>query len=186
MSDEHQQPALGHLRAADSDRQAVVEKLRLAMNEGRLSLHEWDERIALAYRATTYAELERLTADLPRQPVAPAPTLSGGARSGGARSGGELSSGVPFGEAGVTGLDRIPTALKVLWTIWLTAVLINLVVWLLVSLSDKSLIYFWPIWVAGPAGAALAGVTIGVDASRGSRHRAADRRRAKRAARKGR
>ena len=86
----------------------------------------------------------------------------------------------------MTGLDRIPTALKVLWTIWFTAVLINLVVWLLVSLSSMSLIYFWPIWVAGPAGAALAGVTIGIDATRGSRHRAAARRRAEQAARKAR
>jgi hypothetical protein len=84
----------------------------------------------------------------------------------------------------VTGLDRIPTALKVLWTIWLTAVLINLVVWLLVSLSSRSLVYFWPIWVAGPAGAALAGVTIGIDATRGSRHRAAERRRTEEAARR--
>jgi hypothetical protein len=63
-------------------------------------------------------------------------------------------------------------------------VLINLVVWLLVSLSSMSLIYFWPIWVAGPAGAALAGVTIGIDASRGSRQRSAARRRAEQAARK--
>jgi hypothetical protein len=166
MSDEHRQPALGELRAADRDREAVVEKLRLAMNEGRLSLHEWDERIALAYRATTYAELERLLADLPREPVAPVPVR------------------LPAGEAPVTGLDRVPTALKVLWTIWLTAVLINLVVWVLVSLSSRSLIYFWPIWVAGPAGAALAGVTIGIDATRGSRQRSARRRRAEQAARK--
>ena len=71
MSDEHKPPALGELRASDRDREAVVEQLRLAMNEGRLSLYEWDERIALAYRATTYAELERLSADLPREPVAP-------------------------------------------------------------------------------------------------------------------
>ncbi|HET6210362.1 MAG TPA: DUF1707 domain-containing protein [Jatrophihabitans sp.] len=165
MNDEPQRPGLGELRASDKDREAVVERLRLALNEGRLSLFEWDERIALAYRASTYAELERLSADLPREPVAPVPV------------------GLPS-EPSVTGLDRVPTALKVLWTIWLSAVLINLVVWLLVSLSSMSLIYFWPIWVAGPAGAALAGVTIGIDASRGSRQRSAARRRAEQAARK--
>ena len=165
MNDEPSRPAPGELRASDRDREAVVEKLRLAMNEGRLSLYEWDERIALAYRASTYAELERLSADLPREPAAPVPAV------------------VPS-EARVTGLNRVPMALKVLWTIWLTAVLINLVVWLLVCLSSMSLPYFWPIWVAGPAGAALAGVTIGIDASRGSRHRSAARRRAEQAARK--
>jgi len=166
MSDEPQRRSPSELRASDSDREAVVKRLRLALNEGRLSLFEWDERIALAYRATTYAELERLSADLPREPV---PKVA-----------------VVPSEPRVTGLDRVPTALKVLWTIWLTAVLINLVVWFLVSLSSMSLVYFWPIWVAGPAGAALAGVTIGIDATRGSRHRSAARKRAEQAARKAR
>jgi hypothetical protein len=168
MSEEPQRRSPGELRAADSDREAVVERLRLALNEGRLSLFEWDERIALAYRASTYAELERLSADLPSQPVIPAPVM------------------VVPSEPRTTGLDRVPTALKVLWTIWLTAVLINLVVWLLVSLSSMSVVYFWPIWVAGPAGAALAGVTIGIDATRDSRRRSAARKRAEQAARRAR
>lgn len=167
MSDEPQRRSPGELRASDSDREAVVERLRQALNEGRLSLFEWDERIALAYRASTYAELERLSADLPREPVAPAVAA--------------VSN-----EPRTTGLDRVPTALKVLWTIWLTAVLINLVVWLLVSLSSMSVVYFWPIWVAGPAGAALAGITIGIDATRDSRRRSAARKRAEQAARKAR
>jgi hypothetical protein len=164
MNDEHKRPAIGDLRASDSDREAVVEKLRLAMNEGRLSLYEWDERIALAYRASTYAELEQLSADLPREPVA----------------------AVVATEPPVKTDDHLPMALKVLWTIWLTAVLINVVVWLLVSLSSLSLVYFWPIWVAGPAGAALAGVTVGTNAIRSSRRKSAARRRAEQAARKAR
>jgi hypothetical protein len=169
MSDEPQRRSPGELRASDSDREAVVERLRQALNEGRLSLFEWDERIALAYRASTYAELERLSADLPVVPMSvPVPVA------------------VVPGEPRTTGLDRVPTALKILWTIWLTAVLINLVVWLLVSLSSMSVVYFWPIWVAGPAGAALAGVTIGIDATRDSRHRAAARKRAEQAARRAR
>jgi hypothetical protein len=170
MSDEPQRRSPGELRASDSDREAVVERLRQALNEGRLSLFEWDERIALAYRASTYAELERLSADLPHQPVLPAP----------------VSVAVVPAEPRTTGLDRVPTALKILWTIWLTAVLINLVVWLLVSLSSMSVVYFWPIWVAGPAGAALAGVTIGIDATRDSRRRSAARKRAEQAARRAR
>ena len=39
-------------------------------------------------------------------------------------------------------------------TIWLTAVCINLVVWLMVSISGGEPAYFWPMWVAGPAGPA--------------------------------
>lgn len=165
MSDESPRRSPGELRASDRDREAVVERLRQALNEGRLSLFEWDERIALAYRASTYAELERLSADLPREPAPPPPRPA------------------PTGDQ-PTGLDRVPMTLKVLWIVWLTAVLINLVVWLLVSLSNLSLAYFWPIWVAGPAGAALAGVTIGVDVTRDSRRRTAARKRAEKAARR--
>ena len=55
----------------------------------------------------------------------------------------------------------LPMCLKVLWTILLTAVLVNLVVWVSVSAGTGQLPYFWPIWVAGPAGAALFGVSAG-------------------------
>lgn len=161
MSDEPELRPAGEVRASDSERQAVVDRLRLALDEGRLSLLEWDERVALAYRATTHAELARLAADLPADPAA-VPAVASPARTGSA----------------------IPTPLKVLWTIWLSAVLINVVVWLLVSLSNLELVYFWPIWVAGPAGAALAGVTIGTTAIRGNRRAAEARRRAEQASRR--
>jgi hypothetical protein len=39
-------------------------------------------------------------------------------------------------------------------------VLVNLVIWFLVSLTTGELIYFWPIWVAGPWGAVNIGLTI--------------------------
>jgi hypothetical protein len=52
-------------------------------------------------------------------------------------------------------LADLPTTLKVLWTIWLTAMLINVVVWALVSGTSAHLVYPWPLWVADPYGAAL-------------------------------
>jgi hypothetical protein len=52
-------------------------------------------------------------------------------------------------------LVGLPVVLKVLWTIWLVAVSINAVVWILVSISNGHLAYPWPAWVAGPYGAAL-------------------------------
>jgi hypothetical protein len=55
----------------------------------------------------------------------------------------------------------LPAALKVLWTIWLTAVSINVVVWALVSGTGGQLAYPWPLWVAGPYGAALFAVSVG-------------------------
>jgi uncharacterized protein DUF1707 len=63
------------LRASDADRERVAEILRTAAAEGRLDLDEVDERLALVYKAKTYAELEPLTRDLPvgHRPVAPVP-----------------------------------------------------------------------------------------------------------------
>jgi hypothetical protein len=53
------------LRASHQDRDRVIEALRVAAGDGRLSLDELDERIELAMAARTYAELVPLTADLP-------------------------------------------------------------------------------------------------------------------------
>lgn len=53
------------VRASDAERQAVVERLQLALSQGRLSVAECDERIAAAYASTTRGELAVLTRDLP-------------------------------------------------------------------------------------------------------------------------
>jgi Domain of unknown function (DUF1707) len=55
----------GQLRASHEDRDSVVEQLRVAAGDGRLTADELDERLELALTARTYAELARLTADLP-------------------------------------------------------------------------------------------------------------------------
>ncbi|MFG2712115.1 DUF1707 domain-containing protein [Streptomyces goshikiensis] len=52
-------------RAADSDREAVSERLRLAAGEGRIDLAELEERLERAYASRTYVELDALVADLP-------------------------------------------------------------------------------------------------------------------------
>jgi hypothetical protein len=53
------------LRAAHEDRDRVVEVLRVAAGDGRLSAAELDERVEAALTARTYRELAQLTADLP-------------------------------------------------------------------------------------------------------------------------
>jgi len=53
------------LRASDADREAAVASLREHLAEGRLTLDEFTERIDLAYRARTHAELDELSRDLP-------------------------------------------------------------------------------------------------------------------------
>ena len=52
-------------RASDAEREATVAHLREAAAEGRLDVEELADRIDAAYAATTRAELEPLTADLP-------------------------------------------------------------------------------------------------------------------------
>lgn len=55
----------GMTRAADADRDRVVETLGNAYGEGRLSKDEYDTRVENALAARTYADLDRLTTDLP-------------------------------------------------------------------------------------------------------------------------
>jgi Domain of unknown function (DUF1707) len=55
-------------RAADTDRDAVAERLRIAAREGRIEPWELEERLDQAYRAKTYGELATLLADLPAPP----------------------------------------------------------------------------------------------------------------------
>ena len=58
----------GEVRASDAEREAVVERLRVATVEGRLTLGELTERTEAAYTATTRGELVRITTDLPEVP----------------------------------------------------------------------------------------------------------------------
>ena len=64
----------GNLRASDADRDDVVERLRTAAGEGRLTSEELDERVRRALTAVTYADLAGVHADLPApRRSAPAP-----------------------------------------------------------------------------------------------------------------
>jgi hypothetical protein len=60
------------LRASHADRDRVVEQLRIAAGDGRLTAEELDERLEAALTARTYRELAALTADLPSAGVSAA------------------------------------------------------------------------------------------------------------------
>jgi Domain of unknown function (DUF1707) len=158
------------MRASDSDRQEAADRLKAGLVDGRLKMDEYLDRIGVAYEAATYGELAALQADLP---------------ASGAPAKREAVPATAASHAVATRrglLAELPTALKVLWTIWLTAVSINVVVWVLVSATSGQLIYPWPLWVAGPFGAALFGVSVGVSQIRRNRRSAAAQRRAVRKA----
>jgi uncharacterized protein DUF1707 len=95
--------APGHLRVSDADREQAAEVLRTAAGDGRLTLDELDERLAAAYAAKTYADLEPVTSDLPGPGVpAPAAAASGSFPAG--RIGG--TPGAPFAVAIMGGARR--------------------------------------------------------------------------------
>ncbi len=124
------------LRVSDAERAVIQERLRRAVGDGQLDLHEFDTRVAIVWQAKTRGDLTRVTADLPAIPTPP-PAPSAPPRR-------KIFSD-----------DAGGMTLRVLSIIWLCAFSINLVVWLLVSLSSGDFTYPWPIWML-PSGAVLA------------------------------
>ena len=56
------------IRASDTERDAVAERLRHAAADGRILASELEHRMAIALRARTLGELDAVVADLPRTP----------------------------------------------------------------------------------------------------------------------
>ena len=121
--------------------------MKAALDEGRLSLDEYDERVRDAYAAKTYGELLVLVADVPRA--------------------GMSATDLHAKQLAQAERDarKLPTALLVLWTIYGSIFVVNLVVFALVSATVSGEIYPWPIWLLVP-GAALGATTVGVQAIR--------------------
>lgn len=133
-----------NLRAADVDRQFVADRLKDALDEGRLSLTEYDERLRDAYAARTYGDLDRLLVDLPAHQHAPLVPVARPAPS------------APL--AAVSPDARRPVTLWLLsmWGSWLSTVLVCIVIWAATDLANgEAHTYFWPVWVAAPWGALL-------------------------------
>jgi uncharacterized protein DUF1707 len=150
------------MRASDRDRQQVVDRLRSSLEDGRLTMDEYVDRMEIAYQAATYGDLAPLCADLPAsRPVAAGPATAA------------ARTAPPAVSARAGYLAGLPAVLKVLWTIWLAAVSVNVTVWALVSGTGGHLAYPWPVWVAGPYGAVLFAVSAGVTLFRRSRPPAA-------------
>jgi len=78
-------PARPELRASHTDRDRVVELLRVAAGDGRLTAEELDERLEAALTARTYSELAVLTTDLPAAPLPAGQAQSAGLLQGSAK-----------------------------------------------------------------------------------------------------
>ena len=91
MNEQPDRPTHLDIRASDADRERIAQILHNAMAEGRLTIHELDERLQQTYAAKTLGDLVPITADLPitagaRLPV-DAPTPVPSQRIGGTPSG---------------------------------------------------------------------------------------------------
>jgi len=140
------------MRAGDADRQRIADQLKSALDEGRLDLNEYDERVQRAYSARTYGDLDGLLDDLPGtvgvqhsqvQPHSPAPQPAAVAKE----------------DANHGGRHTFTSAL--------TAFLICTVIWAISSFSSGHAYYFWPAWVLIPV--IITGVGALTDRGRRSR-----------------
>ena len=125
------------MRAGDGDRQAVADRLKSALDEGRLDLHEYDERLRQAYAAKTYSDLDSLVTDLPgtipaqrsrvepyQPPAAPSP----------AEGVGQLRK--PGGQPFLASYGGV--------------VAVCFLIWGLSCLGSGEFVYPWPLWMLIP------------------------------------
>ncbi|MGH9188154.1 MAG: DUF1707 domain-containing protein [Acidimicrobiales bacterium] len=132
------------LRAADSDRDRVVDQLRRHLGEGRLDLAEFETRAERAYAARTFGDLQQLMSDLPglRDRVSAGPPAR--VRPPRARVIGKAAAGSP-------GWD---VAFRIHLYLWLVLSAFWIVIW--VGTGGG---FFWPIFpMAG------FGLSVGVHA----------------------
>ena len=141
-----------HLRASDADRAAVADVLGAHMSSGRLSVAEYDERLAAAWTARTYGELSALTTDLPALP--PAPVAGPAVPTAPAAAGAWWAHGWP-GAAACGG-----TSLRAAWASWASTALIVVGIWVMSLIGTGGWVYPWPVWVIGPWGAVLLAQTL--------------------------
>ncbi|MGI8309006.1 DUF1707 SHOCT-like domain-containing protein [Saccharopolyspora hattusasensis] len=108
--------------------EAIARRLRTALDEGRLSIVEFDERLRRAYASTTFGELQSLVADLPEPvPAMPSPE--------------------------VVKQERHKKKMVKEWRDWASVTFILVAIWAVTSVASDGPHFFWPmipmdIWAA--------------------------------------
>lgn len=119
------------MRASDADRAAVAQRLQRAVDEGRLDINDYDERLQQAYAAKTYGELARVTADLPA-PVVDKALVKAQEKAVAKRA--EMA-----GE----------------WRSWAGTSAVLIAIWGFTSIASGSFLFFWPMFPVGIWGVIL-------------------------------
>ena len=128
-----------NIRISDSERDQVVGELGRHLTAGRLTIGEFDQRVAEVYRSTTRQQAHQVLRDLPSAAPAAAPLTTPPTR--------------PVRR-------RIPGHQQIKWLAWAAAGGLNIAIWGIISLATGAMIYPWPVWVIGPWGLVLLGRTL--------------------------
>ncbi|MEU4239460.1 DUF1707 domain-containing protein [Actinoplanes sp. NPDC026619] len=146
------------MRAGDNDRKAIAEQLKTALDEGRLDLGEYDERLQRTYSAKTYADLDGLLSDLPgttpvqHSQIQPAATAA--------------PVGAPVQRPHTTGRQVAQ------WVgPYAGVILVCTLIWVITSVSAGHLTYFWPVWMLIPLIFGVFGQAFGGGGGRRDRKR---------------
>lgn len=125
------------MRAGDGDRQVVADRLKAALDEGRLDLHEYDERLQQTYTAKTFGDLDTLVTDLP----GPIPAQQ-------SRVEPYQTPAAPRSVAEV-GETRKPGGSSLLGS-YGGVVLVCVIIWGITCLASGEFRYPWPAWMLIP------------------------------------
>jgi hypothetical protein len=158
------------MRAGDGDRKAVADQLKAALDEGRLDLSEYDERLQKTYGAKTFGDLSGLLDDLPGTvPVEHSRVQA------------YQTPAAPVQEP-QSRAHRVAT-----WVgPYAGLIVVCAVIWAITSISAHHLTYFWPVWMLIPLIFGLTGALSSKGQSGGGSSADRDARRAARRERRGR
>ena len=149
------------MRAGDGDRKAVADQLKAALNEGRLDLGEYDERLQKTYGAKTYGDLQGLLTDLPNT-VPPAHSQVQGYQAPAAPS--------------APPQDRADGRQVATWVgPYAGVIVVCTIIWAITSASAGHLLYYWPVWMLIPLVLGVSGRYFGGNRSQSDRARQARR-----------
>jgi hypothetical protein len=144
------------LRIGDSDRELVSRLLKSAVDEGRLSLAEYDDRLQQVYEAKTVGDLDPITGDL----------MGAGRGVLAVTESGDLAPRVerPQGSPPPQRRrrprhDRTPDWIKWMWFGGVVPMVICTVIWVISQVAGSGDPDFWPIWVIGTVAAPMLCVT---------------------------
>jgi hypothetical protein len=138
-----------NIRASDADRDRAAALLREHHAAGRLEPEEFSDRLDRAFAARTVGEIDTLLKDLPSIDLYRLPDA--------------VMTRQPLQSQPRLRGPRGSGAWRAAWGCWFTVSLVCFVIWGLTSAPG----YVWPLWVAGPWGAVMAGSWLTTAAVRG-------------------